>query len=239
MKRRMLVALAMLAVPAYATAQDRAAPPPSRVTISPFLGYAFTYTQRGTVQLTDVKGSYTANYQRQVDGGVMPGVSVEVRAAGRFGFSATAAYNHRGNETLTTDFVDVAPLYSSGGKMWFLRGAVTMDLLDDDDMRIRPARGQLALGPAMVREIPDASTGRAAYNALAINGAATGELPLPWKGFSVRGTFEDYMSYLPKGDVGLQLSADMFQQTGRPYSAQLSSGPTHLYVIEAALAYRF
>ncbi len=240
MKRRMLVALAIaLACPALAAAQEEPAPP-SRLTISPFLGYAFTYTQKGTVRFTDQSGSSAAaDYERQVKGGVMPGVELEFRAPGRLGFSAAVAYNKRGQESLSTDFVDVAPMYSNGGKMWFMRGAVTMDLLDDDDMRLTRPRGQIRVGPAMVHEVPDAATGRAAYNAVAINGAASGELPLPWKGLGVRGTFEDYMAYLPKGDVGAQLAADANLQTGGNFSAELSGGATHIYVVQVGLAYHF
>ncbi len=239
MKRRMLVALAIaLTCPAVAVAQEEPAPP-SRLTITPFLGYAFAYTQKGTVEFTDVKGSYTANYQRQVQGGMMPGVDVELRAPGRFGLSAGLAYNRRGDESLSTDFVDLAPMYSSGSTMWFLRGAVTMELMEDSDMRLAQPKAEVRVGPTMVREIPDAFTGRPATNAWGINAAATAELPLPWKGFAARGTFEDCVAYLPKGDVGVQLGMDVSSQIGRPMVAQLSGGPTHLYAVQLGLAYHF
>jgi len=239
MKRRMLVALAIaLSCPVVAVAQEEPSPP-ARLTIMPFLGYAFTYTQKGTVHFTDVRGTYAADYERQVEGGVMPGVDVELRAPGRFGLSAALAYNHRGNETLSTDFVDVAPLYSSGAAMWFLRGAVTMELREDSDMRLAQPTAELRVGPAILRESPDAYTGRSAYNALAINAGASAELPLPWKGFAARGTFEDYMAFLPTGDVGVQLGMDVSTQIGRPVAAQLSGGATHLYVAQVGVAYHF
>jgi len=240
MKRRMLVALAIaLSCPAVAVAQEEQPAPPSRLTIMPFLGYAFTYTQTGTVHFTDVTGTYVADYQREVQGGMMPGVDVELRTPGHFGLSAALAYNHRGNESLSTDFIDVAPLYSSGSAMWFLRGAVTMELREDNDMRLAAPTAELRVGPALVREIPDAYTGRSAANALALNAAATAELPLPWKGFAARGTFEDYMTYLPKGDVAVQLGMDVGSQVGRPVAAQLSGGATHLYVAQVGVAYHF
>ncbi len=240
MMRRMLFALAIaFACPALAVAQEIGSAPPPRFTVSPFLGYAFSYTQKGTVILTDKDGSYSAGYERHVGGGMMPGVAVEYRAPGRFGASAALAYNHRGDESLSTDYVDVAPLYSPGAAMWFARAAVTMELKDDDDMRLHQPQGQLSLGPALVREVPDARTGRLSYNAFAVNGAATAELPLPWKGFSFRASFEDYMAYLPKGDVGVQLASDLFVQTGRPFAADLGGGATHLYVIQGEVAYHF
>ena len=241
MKRRMLIALAAaLVCPTLSVAQERAVSPQPRFTISPFLGYAFSYTQRGTVRFVDSQGVYAADYVRQVKGGWMPGVSAEYRLPGRFGASASAAYNHRGDESLSTNFIDVAPLYSSGGSMWFLRGAVTMDLKEDDaDLRITQPTGRVSLGPALVREVPDAKTGRPATNAFALNGAATAELPLPWKGFAFRATFEDYMAFLPRGDLGVQLGADLTSQVGHAFGAELSGGATNLYVLQAGLSYNF
>ncbi len=242
MTRRMLIALAAaLACPAVVAAQEYAAPPQPHFTIAPFLGYAFTYTQRGTVRFTDAQGTYAADYDRQVQGGWMPGAMVEYHLPGRFGLSAAVAYNKRGEESFTTDFIDVAPLYSTGTKMWFLRGAITMDLAehDADDLRIIHPSAHLSVGPALVREVPDAASGRPASNAFALNGAAEAELPLPWKGFGVRASFEDYMSYLPRGDIAIQLGADLTSQVGHAFAAELSGGATHLYVMRAGLAYHF
>ncbi len=243
MKRRMLIALAAaLACPAVVAAQEQAAPPQSRFTIAPFLGYAFSYTQRGTVRFTDAQGTYAADYDRQVEGGWMPGAQVEYHLPGRFGISAAVAYNKRGEETFSTDFIDVAPLYSTGTKMWFLRGAITMDLAEpggSDDLRIRHPTASLSVGPALVREVPEAASGRPATNAFALNAAASAELPLPWKGFGVRASVEDYMSYLPRSDIAVQLGADLTSQVGHAYAADLSGGATHLYVLRAGLAYHF
>ncbi len=241
MRRRIAVALAAaLALPVVASAQDIAPPPQQRFTISPFLGYAFTYHQKGTVRFTDPKGTSVADYVRDVGGGVMPGISVEYQATHRFGFSAAGAYSRRGEESLSTDFVEVAPLFSPGGSLWFARAAVTLDLYEsDDDVRMFKPTAQVSVGPALVREVPAVETGRLASNSFAVHAAVAAELPLPWKGFSFRGAFEDYMTYLPSAEVAIQLGTDVSQQLGQAYGAELSGGATHLYVVRAGLSYHF
>ncbi len=240
MKRRMVIALAAaLACPIAVAAQERAAER-SHFTISPFLGYAFAYQQRGTATFTDAQGSYASEYTREVEGGWMPGVEADYRLPGRFGLSAAVAYNKRGEESFNTDFVDVASLFSKGSKMYFLRGAVTMDLRDSEPgMQITHPEAHLAVGPALVREVPDVSTGRPASNSFALNGAANAALPLPWKGFAVRVVLEDYMTYLPRGDIAVQLATDLSGQVGSAYAAELTGGATHLYVLRAGLSYSF
>ncbi len=238
MKRRMVIALAAaLACPIAVAAQEPATQP--RFTISPFLGYAFTYTQHGTVTFTDAQGNYTADYTREVEGGWMPGVEAEYHLPGRFGVSAAIAYNRRGDESFNTDFVDVSPLSSHGSKMYFLRAALTLDLRESEDMRVTHPTAHLSVGPAIVREVPDAVTGRPSYNAFAMNGAANAEMPLPWKGFSVRASLEDYMAYLPRGDLAVQLATNLSSQLNAAYAADLTGGPTHLYVLRAGLSYHF
>jgi hypothetical protein len=241
MRRRIAVALAAaLALPVVASAQDIAPPPQQRFTISPFLGYAFNFHQKGTVRFTDSKGTYVANYVRDVAGGTVPGVSVEYKATNRFGVQVAGAYNRRGEESLSTDFVELAPLFSPGGTFWFARAAVSMDFYEgDDDVRLFKPSAQVSVGPALVREVPALASGRLASNSFAVHAAASGELPLPWKGFSVRGAFEDYMSYLPHTEVAFQLGTDVSQQLGQLYAAELSSGPTHMYMVRAGISYRF
>ncbi len=242
MKRRILVLLAAVLVvaPASLAAQRAFGEDQPHFTISPYFGYAFAYNQHGTVRFRDASGVYTATYRREVQGGVMPGVAVEYHAPGRFGLSAAGGYNRRGDETLSTDYVDVAPLTSPGSTMWFVRGALTMDLREGpDDLRLARSNAHLALGPAMVREVPDAATGRLPYNAFAVNGAASAEFPLPWKGLAFRGSFDDYMAFLPMADVGLQLAANVSNQIGRPFLADLSGGTTHIFVLQAGLSYHF
>jgi len=240
MKRRMVIALAAaLACPTLAAAQERALPRQTGFAISPFLGYAFAYSQHGTVRFTDIQGGvYRATYNRRVDGGVMPGLALEYQP-GRFGFSAAAAYNRRGEETLATDFADVLPLYSPGGSMWFFRGTLTIDLREaEDDLRIAHPTARLSLGPAMVRDVPDTATGRAPRNAFAVSGAASAELPL-LKGLGLRGSFEDYVAFLPLADVGVQLGENVSGQFGQPFAADLRGGVAHLFVVRAALSYHF
>ncbi len=239
MKRRMVIALAAaLACPIAVAAQVPAAQKPY-FTISPVLGYAFTYMQNGTVTFTDAQGNYTADYRRQVDGGWMPGVEAEYHLPGRFGVSAAIAYNRRGDESFSTDFVDVSPLSGKGSKMYFLRAALTMDLREGDDMRVTHPTAHLSVGPAVVREVPPLTTGRPAYNAFALNGAANAEMPLPWKGFAVRASLEDYMAYLPRGDLAVELATNLSSQTNGAFAAELTGGPTHMYVLRAGLSYHF
>lgn len=242
MKRRIVWALAAaLLVPALASAQDPTAPPPApRFTVSPYLGYAFSFTQKGTVHVVSQGGTDAADYDRHVAGGVMPGIAMEYRLPGRFGVSGGVAYNKRGSERISTNYLDVAPLFSNGSALWLAKLAATMELADvDPDMRLHYAQAQLSAGPALVREVPDASTGRAAVNAMALNVAATAEMPLPWKGFSVRGAFEDYLVQMPMTDVSVQLAADMSGQFGQAIGAELSRPTVNLFVIRAGLSYRF
>ncbi len=239
MKRRMVIALAAaLACPIAVAAQEPAAQQP-HFTISPFLGYAFTYTQHGTVTFTDAQGNYVADYRRQVEGGWMPGVEAAYHLPGRFGVSAAVAYNKRGEESFSTDIVD-ASLTAKDAKMYFLRAALTLDLREPEPgMQIAHPLAHLSVGPAIVREVPPATTGRPAYNAFAVNAAANAEMPLPWKGFAVRAAFEDYMAYLPRGDLAVQLASSVSSQTSGAYAADLTGGATHLYVLRAGLSYRF
>lgn len=239
MRRRIAAVLAAaLACPAFVGAQE-AAPAAPRFTISPFLGYAFAYNQSGTVRFIDTKGTYAAQFKRQVAGGIMPGIALEARGFGRFGLSVAGAYNRRGDETLSTDFVEVAPMFSSGSDLWFARAAVTMDLAETDDLQLHKLTGRVSVGPALVREVPAVETGRLASNAFAINGSVVAEAPLPWNGFSFRGAFEDYMAYLPRADVAVQLGRDVSGQLGHAYGTELSGGATHLYVIRGGISYRF
>jgi hypothetical protein len=240
MRRPFVLALAAaLALPAAARAQFADAPTPQRFTISPFLGYAFTYTQKGTVHLTDTHGTNAADYQRQVGGGIMPGVSVEYRMPGRFGAAATVAYNKRGGETLATNYVDVPVLSSPGGSMWFARGSLTMQLYDNSDMQLHQSTAQVSVGPALVRDVPASASGRPAINAFAVSAAANAELPLPWKGFSFRAAVEDYVAFLSRADLSVQLGSDISANSGQAVAADLSGGATHLYAIRAGLSYRF
>lgn len=243
MKRPIVWALAAaLLVPALASAQDPTAPPPpaARYTVSPFLGYAFGFTQKGTVHVVSQGGSDAADYNRHVGGGMMPGISFEYRLPGRFGAAAAVAYSKRGQERISTNYLDVAPLHSNGSTLWLAKVAATLELADvDPDMRLHYATAQLSAGPALLREVPDGTTGRAAVNSVALNVAATGEMPLPWKGFSVRGAFEDYIAQMPMTDVSVQLAADMTGQFGQAISADLSRPTVSLFVIRAGLSYRF
>lgn len=241
MKRPIVWALAVaLLVPALASAQDPFAPPPTRFTVSPFLGYAFGYTQRGTAHFTSAAGVGAADYERHVDGGMMPGIAVEYRMPGRFGANASFAYNKRGQETVSTDYVDLAPMYSNGSALWLIKAAATMELTESSpDLTLRHIEGQLSAGPALIREVPDATTGRPAVNSIGVNVAAAAEVPLPWKGFAFRGAFEDYIAGLPLTDVGVQLGTDVSGQAGQAISAELSRPTTHLYVIRAGLSYHF
>lgn len=243
MKRPIVWALAAaLLVPALASAQDPTAPsPPSpRYNVSPFLGYAFGYTQKGTVHVVSEGGSDAADYSRKVGGGIAPGIAFEYRLPGRFGAAAAVAYNKRGQERISTNYLDVAPLYSNGSTLWLMKLAATMELADvDPDLRLHYAQAQLSAGPALLREVPNSTTGRAAVNTVAFNVAATGEVPLPWKGFSVRGAFEDYIAQMPMTDVSVQLAADMSGQFGQAISAELSRPTVQIIVIRAGLSYRF
>ncbi len=242
MKRQIVWALAaVLLAPALASAQDPAAPASTLgLTISPFLGYAFSYTQKGVVHVLSQGGTDAADYERRVDGGMMPGITVEYRLPGHFGAAATLAYNKRGQESLSTNYLDVAPLYSNGSRLWFAKAALTMDFAQaEPDMRLHSATAQLSAGPALVREVPSGSTGREAVNAFAFNAAATAELPLPWKGFTVRGAFEDYMTWLPMTGVSAQLAMDMSDKFNQAINAELSRPTTHMYVVRAGLSYRF
>ncbi len=237
MKRRMVIALAAaLACPLAVAAQER----PStlgHIKVSPFLGYAFAYTQSGTVTFTDAMGNYEGQYKRVVEGGWMPGAEVEIHFPGRFGLSGAVAYNKRGEETLRTELVDV-PIASHGSKMYFARAALTLDLRESDPgMQVTHPYAHLSVGPAILREEPDALTGRSPYNAFAMNGAANAEMPLPWKGFAVRVALEDYMAYLPRGDVAMALATSLSTQSAGNFAAEVTGGPTHLYVLRAGLTF--
>lgn len=240
MKRQFVLALAALFVPPTLAAAQQASAPARRFTVSPFLGYAFTYTQKGTVRLTSATGSSTGQYERQVKGGVMPGIIVDYDLPGRFGASAALAYNKRGEESVSLDYVDVAPLYNPGSALWFARAALTMDLLENDpDVQIHHPLAQLFAGPAFVREVPSSVTGRLSTNAVGLNLGALVELPLPWEGFSFQGAFEDYMTRLSNAEVAVQLGTDVSGQLSQIYQADLSHGITHMYAVRAGLSYRF
>ena len=244
MKRQIVLALAaLLVLPALALSQETSAPA-RRLTVSPFLGYAFSYAQKGTARLTvfDQSGSQTAigEYDRQVTGGIMPGVAVDYDLPGRWGASAAFAYNQRGDESVSLDYYDVAPLFTAGSALWLVRAAATMDLLQEEsDLQIHHPVAQLYFGPAFMREVPAGGAGRPARNVLGLNGGANIELALPWKGFSARGTFEDYMSHGSNDNVAVQLGSDLSTQTGLTTVAQMTHGLTNMYVVRAGLSYTF
>ncbi len=244
MKRPYVLALAAsLVLPAFAVAQEARAPA-RRLTVSPFLGYAFTTTQKGTARVTvyspTATNSNTGAYERQVKGGVMPGLVVDYDLPGRFGASAAFAYNKRGDETVSLDFYDVSPMYTAGSTLWLVRAAATMDLLQQDtDLQIHHPDAQLFAGPVYVREVPDAVTGRPATNAFGLNAGANVDMALPWKGFSVRGTLEDYMTHASMSGVATQLGTDLSTQTSYATEAVMTHGISHMYVARVGLTYTF
>jgi len=134
----------------------------------------------------------------------------------------------------------VAPLFTAGSALWLVRAAATMDLLQEEsDLQIHHPVAQLYFGPAFMREVPAGGAGRPARNVLGLNGGANIELALPWKGFSARGTFEDYMSHGSNDNVAVQLGSDLSTQTGLTTVAQMTHGLTNMYVVRAGLSYTF
>ncbi len=240
MKRQIVLALAaLLVLPALALSQETSAPA-KRFTVSPFLGYAFTYTQKGAVGLSSPTLALTGTYQREVKGGVMPGIALDYDLPGRFGASAAFAYNKRGTETVTLDDPNMAPMYNPGETLWFVRAAVTMDLLQSDpDLQIHHPLGRLFAGPAFVREVPASVTGRSSANAIGLNLGAIVELPLPWEGFSVQGAFEDYMSHISNAGVATQLGSQYTFDRAELVTADMTHGLTNMYAIRAGLSYKF
>ena len=74
---------------------------------------------------------------------------------------------------------------------------------------------------------------------LGLSGGANVELALPWKGFSARGTFEDYMSHGSNDNVAVQLGSDLSTQTGLTTVAQMTHGVTNMYAVRIGLSYTF
>ncbi len=246
MKRQIVLALAALfALPAFALSQEASAPA-RRITVSPFLGYGFSYTQKGTTRLTEflpgppaTTRSDVGPYERQVKGGVMVGLTADYDLRGPFGASVAFAYNKRGDETVSLDYYDVAPMYTAGSALWMARAAATMDLIQENtDLQIHHPTAQLFFGPAFMREVPAAGT-RPARNVLGLNGGANIELALPWKGYTVRGTFEDYMSHGSNDAVAVQLGSDLTSQGPNLTEAQMTHGLTNMYAVRIGLTYTF
>lgn len=249
MTRRIVLALAAaLALPTFSAAQEPASKSPAtRVTVSPFLGYAFAFEQKGTVDISGLDSnlrhvSYSGSYSRRVAGGMMPGLIVDVRLPGRFGASFAGAYNKRGTETLSTQFVELPPLEEPGETFWFTRAALTMELTDEgEDLRVYHPTAQISVGPAFIRTVPASvsSANRTTTNTVGLNAAANMELPTAWKGLSVRAAMEDYVADLPNDGAALDLGTDINGKIDGTYYATLTRRMTHMFAIRLGLAYRF
>lgn len=235
-------ALALL--PSLARAQESVIdpPPPSRFTVTPFLGYGFGFTQNGTVQLRVDDASATADYQRQERGGVIVGVTGEARLRGPFRAVATLAVHPRGDVTTRTTFPNVEDRQEPGGTMYLGKLGLRMDFHETDPaMQQHRAAAALSLGPALVHESFDdpQDVGRGSTTRLAVNAGAVTELPLPWKNASFNATFEDYVLFLDDAAAASQMSQWVIRTTGTPAVAQVSAGAAHLFVARAGIAFRF
>ncbi|HET9982131.1 MAG TPA: hypothetical protein VFQ38_01025 [Longimicrobiales bacterium] len=235
---------AMALLPSLARAQESVVdpPPPSRFTVTPFLGYGFSYTQNGTVQLQVQTSSGTADYQRQERGGAIVGVTGGAHLRGPFSAVATLAVNPRGTVTTRTTFPAVEDRQEPGGTMYIGKLGLRMDFHETDaGMQQHRASAALSFGPALVHESLDdpQDVGRGSMTRLAVNAGAVAELPLPWKNASFSATVEDYVLFLDDAAAASQMSQWVIRKTGLPAVAQVSAGSAHLYVARAGVSFRF
>lgn len=245
--RSIVFALAAAALlPGIAAAQAVApplvdAPAAPRFTFSPFIGYAFTSTQKGTVAAR-VRGQLgTADYERQIGGGVMAGATMEARVSKLFSVVGMAAVNPRGTVRTRTGFADLEDREQPGGTYWIARAGLQLGLRETDPgMQQHTAVGALSVSPAVIRQqASDAYDAIPSATRYGMNAAATVELPLPWKGFAVRAVAEDYMLFGDDPSASVQMSEWVTRKAGSPALAQISAGAVHLYAVRAGLSYHF
>ena len=247
MKRHLLVAVTVLAVPATAAAQlprllEEGWGP--RVRATPFVGFSPGFESTGFMEVATRSEITSQPYSFSYAPGPVSGLNVDVRVYNRFSVIASGMWTSRGRtrgsfidlsgdqyEDSGSDFLTA----KLGGSMRFREG--------DPELQLRRLSATVFAAGAFIREVPEVgilspSEFTKARNHWGVNFGADGELPLQNRNLAFLFGFEDFVFFWDEFAIRQRLQGRVRESYGREAVAEVDANHSHMFVLRFGLTFR-
>lgn len=242
MKRQLAFAfIAALVVPGAAHAQMLEPERPLRLTVSPFLGYAFSTTVKGNVAIGANGQVQTGRFENKVGGGRVTGVAADYLLIGRLGVMGGLAYTSRSVTLSTTSLNgDLIPGSTPGGSIITLKAGGRFQLIEpESSLQTYHPRAYVYGGAAMLRESFSDNIGGGSTIHPGLNIGVDAELTTPSRRVTLRFGAEDTYVFWRDRGVSQAFGAEFTSEFGTEAFAFATAHNAHVFGINAAIALHF
>jgi opacity protein-like surface antigen len=236
-----LVLIATLAIPCAASAQLMT-PPPTRWSVTPLVGWAFSSKVKGDVVIGAAGKIQTGTFDYDVGGGPITGVAAEYMVIGRLAARASIRYNSRGTTESTTALNgDLIPGSVPGSSLWIAVLGGRFELVEpESSLQITHPRAFVHAGLALVHESPSSSLPLASsQNHPGVNFGVDAELPTAVHRVSVRFGFEDTYMFWRNAGIQENFDREFTSEFASPAVTAVNANNAHAFALTAGVAFHF